>query len=246
MIGVSIVTYRSGWPALAATLQGLNQQTRRIDRLQVHANAAADSEARALHDQLAAICDMPLEFTSSSTNRGFCGGHNANLARLFGEGMSAVVVLNPDLVLEASAVEALADGMAALGQTALYGPILEFADPDTLAATGVIDTAGTQWVRGARHLDLRQGEAMTDLPVLPYETAAISGACVWVPLDAYRELVGRTGEFFDEDFIAYREDAELGLRASLLGIPSRRRHRRRSIAALACLLACEPSGPERY
>jgi GT2 family glycosyltransferase len=36
--------------------------------------------------------------------------------------------------------------------------------------------------------------------------------------NAYERLVAATGEFFDESFVAYREDAELGLRANRLGV----------------------------
>lgn len=41
-----------------------------------------------------------------------------------------------------------------------------------------------------------------------------------VPRRAYELIVARTGEFFDGDFFAYREDAELGLRAAMLGVTS--------------------------
>lgn len=54
----------------------------------------------------------------------------------------------------------------------------------------------------------------------PIAVAGISGACILVPRVAHDRIVSATGEFFDEDFIAYREDAELGLRATVLGVSS--------------------------
>lgn len=221
MLGVSIVVYHSRWDALAATIDGLNRQTRGTDRLAVHVNSAEPTELAALEAKLTELSKTPLRFTASTANLGFCGAHNANLARLFDDGCESVVVLNPDLILDARALGLLAETAGTQGGRALYGPLLELADPSTLTASGLIDTAGTAWVRGARHLDVRQGEPMVDLPTEPYDTAAISGACIFVPAEAFHEIVRRSGEFFDEDFFAYREDAELGYRAALLGIPSR-------------------------
>jgi GT2 family glycosyltransferase len=220
VIGVSIVTYQSAWTALEATVRGLAQQTRQVDCLIVHANSASPHEAEQLHRQLAKVCEIPLVFSASPENLGFCGGHNANLERLFADGMTAALVLNPDLILDPDAVAELESALGLAGDRSLLGPLLELADPTTFAATGLIDTAGTRWTRSSRHLDLRQGEPICEIPFDRYQTAAISGACLFVSRGAHDELTARTGEFFDEDFVAYREDAELGLRASLLGIVS--------------------------
>ena len=52
----------------------------------------------------------------------------------------------------------------------------------------------------------------------PYPVRGLTGACLWVPRAAYEQIVDATGELFDEDFLAYREDAELGLRAERIGV----------------------------
>jgi GT2 family glycosyltransferase len=54
----------------------------------------------------------------------------------------------------------------------------------------------------------------------PTQVDGISGACMLVSRAAYERVVNETGEFFDGHFIAYREDAELGVRAALVGVES--------------------------
>jgi GT2 family glycosyltransferase len=133
----------------------------------------------------------------------------------FAADADAVLVLNPDLILEPSTAAELARASAG---SALAGPVLILADPVTLESQGRIDSAGIRWSRTGRHFDDRQGERVGCLPAEPYPVAGITGACLWVPRAAHDRIVAATGELFDEDFVAYREDAELGLRASRLGV----------------------------
>lgn len=156
-------------------------------------------------------------------NQGYSGGHNRLLAELFSAGTLAidgVLVLNPDVVAEPGLVSAVTDFAASRCDPMLVGPLLELADADTLAGEGVIDTCGTVWDRWARHHDLAQGRPIAEAPTAPQKTAGISGACIYVPRAAYERVIDATGEFFDADFIAYREDAELGIRAALVGVES--------------------------
>ena len=222
MLGVSIVLYRSPIEGVLATLRGLAAQTVAVVEVVVHANAASGSEIDSLRATL--LGGVPgltrLAVTGSESNLGFCTAHNLALARLFGAGCDAVVVLNPDLVLDQDALAELTSAETDLPQPALLGPLLELADPVDLRPTGRIDTTGIRWAPGARHLDARQGDPMVDLPTASVRVDGISGACLYVSRTAYDRITGASGEFFDEDFVAYREDAELAYRAGLLGIPS--------------------------
>jgi GT2 family glycosyltransferase len=155
------------------------------------------------------------------------------MAELFEAGSTAVLVLNPDLVLDPAAIEALQDAERIATGPALFGPVLELAEPGTLAGTGRIDTVGIRWTASGRHLDHRQGEPLDRAPTALTRVAGISGACLYVPQSAFERITTASGEFFDEDFIAYREDAELAFRAGLLGVDcyvvpaARGRHLRR-------------------
>jgi GT2 family glycosyltransferase len=219
VIGVSVVLFASPIPALTATMAGLIAQSGPPAFVAIHVNSASDAicdSVRAMLDQLAP--GFPVEITSSPENQGFCRAHNNALRAGFERGASAVVVLNPDLVLDDHALEMLA---AADTEDRLLGPVLELADPETLQPTGRVDTTGIRWTRSGRHLDADQGRPVDDVVMSePRVVAGVSGACLYVPRAVHDTLVAATGEFFDDDFFAYREDAELGLRAGLLGIDS--------------------------
>jgi GT2 family glycosyltransferase len=141
------------------------------------------------------------------------------MAALFGTGCTAVLVLNPDLVLDIDAVAALDAAAHTVGGPGLLGPVLELADP-TFGGTGRIDTVGIRWTASGRHLDDRQGDPLQTAPTALTRVPGISGACLYVPRAAFELIDRASGEFFDADFVAYREDAELAYRASLLNVAS--------------------------
>lgn len=219
MIGVSVVLYRSQPAAVVATMAALAAQVSPPSRVEVHVNEAGEVDLEQLDaDLAAALGSIPFAVAASQDNLGFTGGHNAAMIRLFAAGCTAAVVLNPDLMLDPGALQDLAAAEAELPAPSLLGPLLLLADPTTLAETGLVDSLGIRWTAGGRHLDAGQGEPLTFMPPEPRRVAGISGACLYVPRAAYDRVLAASNEFFDADFIAYREDAELAIRADLLGI----------------------------
>lgn len=220
-VGVSIVTYRSRPAPLELTLRGLaGWRLPGGIRLHLHANAASAGHAAELGELAERVAPrVPATVSWTATNLGFAAAHNRGLQLLFAHGCRAVVVHNPDLVLAPDAAGRL---LAAAGQlgTALIGPLLELADPDDLSGTGRVDTMGIRWTAGGRHLDDRQGAPLPAVEDRLVPVAGISGACLLVTRAAHEAVRAGSGEFFDEDFLAYREDAELAYRAALLGVPS--------------------------
>jgi GT2 family glycosyltransferase len=219
MLGVSVVLFHSPAPAVAATLAGLVRQSVPPDFVLVHVNEASGEETTAVRTMVAALAPaFRVEIAESAENRGFCLAHNDALTAGFGAGASAMVVLNPDLVLDPQALEQLC---AASDGRQLLGPVLELADPDSLQPTGLVDTMGIRWTSSGRHLDADQGSPIDLGPnAAPRVVAGVSGACLFVPNAVYEDIVAVGGEFFDADFFAYREDAELGFRAAMLGVAS--------------------------
>jgi GT2 family glycosyltransferase len=209
-IGVSVVLWRPRLDVVARTLDALDAQTLAPYAVVVHVNEGLPD--------VPVPAGLPVTVTSSPDNRGFCAAHNANAAALFAGGADAVLVLNPDLALAPDALAAFADAYAATAGAALVGPLLELADPETLAGQGLVDTAGIRWTRSGRHLDALQGAPLSAAPAAPTVVDGISGACLLVGRAAYDRLVATSDELFDEAFVAYREDAELAWRARLLGI----------------------------
>ena len=113
--------------------------------LLVHVNDARDDSV-ALALRVLLRCAV---VTWSTENHGFAGGHNRLLARAFADGADAVVVHNPDLVLESGAVEALAAASSKAGSPCLLGPVLELAHSPSYRGEGRVDSLGMTWTRSS-------------------------------------------------------------------------------------------------
>jgi GT2 family glycosyltransferase len=214
-VGISIVLFHSDLCQLDRTLRSLAGQTLPPSTISIHVNEATAEELA----RVTQLVGPDVTITSSMTNDGFAGAHDAALDRLFEAGAGQVLVLNPDLVLAPTMLEQLVTACRDRPGT-LLGPVLLLADPTTGETEGLIDSLGIRWTRSGRHLDARQGETASLVPDQPVRVAGISGAALFVDRAVHDGIVARSGEFFDADFIAYREDAELAFRAELLGIES--------------------------
>lgn len=217
MIGVSIVLFHSPLPALAHCLRALDEQSLPLGRLYVHVNDAEPSYVQQVRELLSAT-RLTVDLVEDAANAGFAGAHDAGLEHLLAAGCHDVIVLNPDVALAADALAILSDFVRDR-RACLAGPVLLRADPTTLKPDGAVDSLGIRWTRDGRHFDIGHGDAAVDLPTSPRRVRGISGACLLVTDGAHRTVVDRTGEFFDPLFIAYREDADLALRAEAIGIP---------------------------
>jgi len=156
-------------------------------------------------------------------NLGFAAGHNLLLEQAFSDGAGSVLVINPDLILHPEAVDRLlSTEHPALPNALVSGVLLLSGRIPRQGQPSVIDSRGTIWTATSRHLDENHGELLSNVRMTGTvrETAALTGALMLVSRPAYTTIRIGSGEFFDEDFFAYREDAELGLRAALLNVPS--------------------------
>ncbi len=166
------------------------------------------------------------ERTLSDVNVGFSGGHNRLIART---GAAYYLCLNPDAVLAPDYVERL---VAALDATpdagSATGRLLRLDTPDLLDSTGIVMT------RDQRHLDRGADEpAAGRYEDGPEEVFGPSGAAA-LYRRAMLDDVAVHGEVFDEDFFAYREDADLAWRARVQGwtslyVPAAVAHHRRRV-----------------
>lgn len=156
-------------------------------------------------------------------NLGFSTGHNVLLANAFAEGADAALVLNPDMRVAVGALDLLTRAAGEHSGPALYGPSLARAANEVSNSNALLDTdsMGVGWSGDGRHFDIRQGEPFSIEPGRVDVVDGLTGACLFVPRQAYEAIVYESGWFFDDVFLAYREDAELGLRAKALGIESR-------------------------
>jgi GT2 family glycosyltransferase len=141
----------------------------------------------------------------NSENAGFAGGSNIGLCWCLQSTLDAVILLNPDTVLDPSALEALVAG-ARRHPGALLGPrLLLYSDPTKTNNYGTV----ISWWRG------RSARAFRKRPIAPgndERVGVLSGCCILAP----REVLLEVG-LFDEDYFLYFEDADLAVRAALAG-----------------------------
>jgi GT2 family glycosyltransferase len=199
-LAVNIVTFNSAQD-ITACLESLQSQT--LQDLHVHIldNASTD-------DTLQRIEPFDVQYIlRSPLNTGFCKAHNELLRRFPSE---YVLFLNPDTILRPKFTEELVCALDARPDAASASGKLIRMDEKTLDSTGII------MLREQRHLD--RGADQPDIGQFekPEDIFGPSGAAALYRRKALDDAA-IDGQYFDEDFFAYREDADLAWRCRLLG-----------------------------
>jgi GT2 family glycosyltransferase len=226
LVSIVVVTWNSA-PFLRRSLEGIRAQTYQPVEVIVVDNASEDHGV--------AMCrDDAFTIIRNTTNRGFSAAVNQAIARARGE---FVLLCNPDAYLGPRYVAEIVAAMKA-------DPNIGSATGTLMREEGsVIDTAGIRMTRSGRHLDIqsfspRRGEKVREArmrgrpqgpspglrPPSPAgagegavnEVFGASGAAGMYRMSFLRD-VAIDGEIFDEDFFAFREDADIAWRGRLLG-----------------------------
>jgi GT2 family glycosyltransferase len=198
-VAVNIVTFNSAGD-IEACLESLSSQTFRDFHIHILDNASSD-------DTLAKLKRFNVKLVQSGVNTGFAKAHN-ELIRAYPS--EYVLILNPDAVLKPEFLERI---VAALDSR-----------PDASSATGkllrldgkTLDSTGIIMLRSQRHLDRGAGEPDLGQFDKAEDVFGPSGAAALYRTKALQD-VALGGQFFDEDFFAYREDADLAWRCRLMG-----------------------------
>jgi GT2 family glycosyltransferase len=204
---VSIVTFNSA-RYLEDCLQSLKAQSFRDFIICFWDNASTDKtlEIAALHGDLLHSCHF------SSKNLGFCGAHNL----IIGSNSSDyVLVLNPDVTLDRDFLGILVDALDHDVQAgSATGKLWRW--PTESQRIKTLDTTGIYFTRNQRHLD--RGSEEPDIGQYDKREYVFgaSGAAAFYRRRMLEE-VKAGGEYFDEAFFAFREDADLAWRAQWLG-----------------------------
>ena len=201
-VSIGIVTWNSARD-LERCLAAVRAQTHPAVDLLVVDNASSDG-TRAILERLTS----PSERILLDGNIGFAAAHNLAIART---GSEFYLALNADVFLSPTFVTCLAEELEHDDRVGSASGKLLGAD-----GTGVIDSTGIYMLPSQRHLDRGQGEVdrgQYDRMELVFGTTAAAGFY----RRAMLEDVAVDGEVFDQDFFAYREDADLAWRAQLLG-----------------------------
>ncbi len=199
-VAVNLVTFNSAVD-IEACIKSLEAQTFRDFRIHIFDNASNDGTLRTLESL--GIDDV----FPSSLNIGFCKAHNLLVQR---SSSDYVLFLNPDTILRPRFIECLVEAMEARRDAASASGKLLRMDNKTLDSTGII------MVPGQRHLDRGAGERDTGQYETPEEIFGPSGAAAFYRRRSLED-VAINGQYFDEDFFAYREDADLAWRCRLAG-----------------------------
>ncbi|MCX6626387.1 MAG: glycosyltransferase family 2 protein [Candidatus Solibacter sp.] len=148
--------------------------------------------------------------------------NNVGFAEAQNQGMRAsraewVLTLNPDLLMEEDFVRRLVDaGELDRGAGAVCGKLLSIGVGFQPLAERRIDSTGLFFTPTMRHFDRGWHEPDDGA----YDRAEyVFGACAAAALYRRQMIddVSIRGDFFDPDFFAYREDADVAWRAQLLG-----------------------------
>jgi GT2 family glycosyltransferase len=200
-VSVHIVTYNSS-EHIDDCLEAVLRQSHPIERIVVIDNASKDSTLEKL-EKWSEKCSI----IQNSMNNGFAGGHNQAIRMT---DTDYCLILNPDVVLEPdyvlNTVKSLINHAQAGSAT---GKLLFKVDPTYIDSTGlVINKARRAFDRGAHQT--------SDKFEHTEEVFGVSGAAAMYAREMINDI-SLNGEFFDEDFFAYKEDVDVAWRAQLLG-----------------------------
>jgi GT2 family glycosyltransferase len=213
-VSILITTYNSE-KFLKRCLESALQQDCPDLEIIIVDNASSDGTRAVLRE-----FETYLRVIYNDTNRGFAAGQNQAIAHARGDWLFS---LNPDVILKPDFLSTL---LAAPGQLpparskerigALCGKLLRWKPGASDERTNIIDSTGMHFLRNLRHLD-RGGDQLDrgQYERREYVIGATGAAALYRRMMVEDISVG--GEFFDEDFFAYREDADLAWRAQLMG-----------------------------
>jgi GT2 family glycosyltransferase len=204
LVSAVLVTWNSA-PYLRRCLEGIRNQTHEPIELIVVDNASSDGSVERAGEAEIVI--------RNETNAGFSAAVNQALRVARGE---FILLVNPDCYLEPEYVSRL---VAVLKDDvgSATGLLLRARGYD-IEPTDIIDSAGIRMTRSGRHFDIAQGMARESAGTAAhsFEVFGVSGAAAMFRTDFLRD-VAVAGEVLDEDFFAYREDADLAWRGRLFG-----------------------------
>ena len=194
LVSIIIVTWNSA-AFLGRCLHALRAQTYAKTELIVIDNASTDESVA-----MCAGCAV----VRNDTNRGFSAAVNQGIAQAAGD---FVLLCNPDAFLDPRYIEEIVAAMT---------------EKDIGSGTGTlmrddgsgVDTAGIRMTRSGRHFDI--ASVASPDPVRASPVFGVSGAAGMFRMAFLRD-VAIDGEIFDEDFFAYREDADIAWRGQLFG-----------------------------
>jgi len=203
-VTVVLITWNSA-PYLRRCLEGIAQQTHpEVELINVD-NASVDHSAARVRE-IFPRCQQII----NPENRGFAAAANQAIRIASGD---FIALCNPDAYLTPDYLARIVDALGRADEKfgAATGKLFRGKGYD-IEPTEEIDSLGIRMTRSGRHFDITDSrQSRTD-----NEIFGVSGAAA-----VYRKSfiidVTINNEYFDEDFFAYREDADVAWRGRLFG-----------------------------
>jgi GT2 family glycosyltransferase len=198
LVSIVVVNW-NGAGYLEECLSSLERQSYSALEIVIVDNGSTDGSCAWLRSRLRAgwrLIELPL-------NLGFAGGVNTGIRAAHGE---FVALLNNDAVAEPEWISSMVAGMSAADTGMVAAKILFHGDRRVIDKAGhLLYPDGLNRGRGAGELDRGQFDSEEEI-LFPDGCAAL-----------YRRVMLDEVGLFDEQFFAYGDDADLGLRARWMG-----------------------------
>ncbi len=208
LVSVIALNHKQG-TYVPACLDALMRQTYASTEVFFVDNASGDGSVRYVEVNYPSI-----EVIANHSNLYFSRAHNIAIRRSKGE---YVMPLNVDVVATETYIEQMVLAMESdSGIGMVSGKLLRMNSELQPLTPPIIDSTGLWFTPEMRHFD-RGGEERDEgqYDLVEYIFGP-SGAAPLYRRDMLEDIAFR-GEYFDEDFVIYREDADLAWRAQLLG-----------------------------
>jgi GT2 family glycosyltransferase len=201
LVTVCIVTFNSA-THIGECLNSIKRQTWPHLITVVVDNASTDSTVEIIKN-----AGIHVQLKTNSHNNGFAAAQNQAISSTNSE---YILVLNPDVVLDSEYIAKLVERLENNPSIGSVTGCLTFVSNPL-----IIDSIGLEmnWARKA--VEKGAGQEAIEYPN-PCEVFGVSGAAAMYSRKMINE-VSIEGQFFDEDFFAYKEDVDVAWRAKLLG-----------------------------
>ena len=208
MVSVTIVTWNSEQVLRECFASLAAQDCRALEVILVD-NASTDGTRALLRE-----VEPRWRVIYNQTNVGFAAGQNQAIREARSQWMLS---LNPDVVLSPDFISQLVTA----GEThpdagTICGKLLRWDPAAPEHHTSVIDSSGIYFTRNLRHLDRGAEERDNGQYDRVQYVFGASGAAAMFRRD-FIDSVSVDGQFFDEEFFAFREDGDLAWRAKIMG-----------------------------
>jgi len=207
LVSVSIVTWNS-LQFLPHCLKFLRNQQQIAYEIIIVDNGSTDGTVEYLRQQ------SDIQLIELSHNTGFCAAHNKAISIASGQ---YILVLNPDIFMTPTFLAYMVKAIELdenIGQVS--GKLYRVYTPDEIEQSKIIDSTGLYFTPNQRHRDRGAGEIDKGQYDAIEFIFGVSGAAALYRYEALEDVMVQ-GEYFDEDFFSYREDADLSWRMQIMG-----------------------------